>query len=214
MNAEAFASNTDEPKLPSRFTHHFDTHGMWGCLAFIAVSTILSATGNLDDFSLAFWAITAIQVPYFLVLFKAVRRHRVLLCPHCVAAFPLNPGEHAAGRARFALATVHMVFGGLHVFTSFLDRVLRSRVLGLIAFALITFPIVGGLGFLLGTWFTFILVTALILMGYAMQRHKQLELWCPWCRRDDGGDDDDPPQPEPDPAPGVDAKTDQLSKTG
>lgn len=214
MNAEAFASNTEEPKLPSRFTHHFDAHGMWGCLALLIVSTVLGATGAMDDFDATFWILTAIQVPYFLLLFKAIRGHRVLLCTHCVAAFPLNPGEHAAGRARFALMAVHLVFGGLHVFTSFLDRVLRSRVLGLIAFAVIAFPVMFGLGFFLREWFTIVLVTGLILMGYAVQRHKQLQLWCRWCRGDDGGGDDDPPQPEPEPGPGVDAKTDQLSKTG
>jgi hypothetical protein len=209
MSTNTMPMGNNEPVTPSRFMHHFDLHGIWGCLVFMVAATILGSLGMTDGFDTLFWVMVAIQVLYLIVAFTASKRHRVLLCPHCVDEFPLNPDEAAAGRARFALRYFHAVFDGSNTLMMFLERWVRSKILALIVVCALAWGVAWCLSFVLRGWYGVILVAAFVLLVHAKQRHQQLQIWCPKCRHDDGDDDDDHPEPEPEPDPAVET---DLSK--
>lgn len=200
MSAESFAN---QPKMPTRLMHHFDTYGVWGLFVLLVMSTVLGSIDLLDGFDTVFWVLMAVQVPYIAFLFIAARRHRPGLCGHCFDAFPLNPGEYAAGRARFALRTVHLVADVLNRPYHFLEGVMRFKILTWIVYfgSVALFWLLMAL--LLRQWFATVFIGALILFGYAIQQHRKLQIWCPWCDHGRGDDDDPEVEPEPDPADGI-----------
>lgn len=199
MSAESFARGNDEVQVPSRLLHYFDLYGIWGMYAILVASTVLVALGMTDGFDTTFWVMVSINVVYMVASFAAARRHQTGLCAHCFDAFPLNPGEYAATRARLALRTVHVVTEGTARIYFALQRLLRHKALAVIVGLATTFGVAWLIGLVLREWFSPLFIAALILYGYAMRKHQQLQLWCPWCdhRRDDGDDDEPEPQPKP-----------------
>lgn len=209
MTAEPFP-NKRSIQTPSRLVHHFDAYSMWGFVAFMIAATVLSVTDISSGFDTGFWVMAVIQVSYAAAVVVAGRRHPLGLCPHCNDEFPLNPGEAAAGRYRVALAAVHIVHGGLYAWYRLLKRWLQNTIVAYIVFIAVLGVAMWGLAHLLGPWLGVMVLSGVIALQYAQQRHTQLDIWCPWCHDDgDGGDDDDPPDPEPGPEPAVGVTTGQ-----
>lgn len=200
MSAESFAHDNSEAKMPSRFLHYFDLHGVWGMYAVVVTNTIISSIpGMTDQFDTTFWIILSITITYMVALFAAGRRHQVGLCGHCFDAFPLDPGAYAATRARLALRTTHVVGDRIDRSYRFLERVLRYQALVFIVGVATMFGAAWLIGLVLREWFGPVFLGALILYGYAVQKHRKFQLWCPWCDHGRGDDDDDEPEPQPEP---------------
>lgn len=214
MSTNVLPAGDNESRMPSRFMHLTDIYGIWGCLVFMVNATVLQLLDVTSGLDTVFWTVTAVQAVYLAVMFTAVRRHRVLMCPHCIDKFPLNPGEAAAGRARFALRYVHFVYDGINNSIYFIERFVRFKILSVIVFAALAAGASYSLALIVRDWYGVVIMSALVYLMYANQQHKQLQIWCPKCRPRGDDDDDDPPQPDPDPDPGVNTKTDELSKTG
>lgn len=51
-------------------------------------------------------------------------------------------------------------------------------------------------GWPLNIWMI-VAMSALLGVLVAATRHEKLQPWCPWCRRDDGGEDERMPEPDP-----------------
>lgn len=203
MSADTAAPGGDAAKLPTRFVHHFDNHGIWGLLALLLVVTVLGSLGVTDGFDPVFWVTMAVMTPYMIALFAARRRHQPGLCGHCFDAFPLNPGEYAATRARFALRITHLVTETIAVLIGFLERHLRYKILALVAYGAVLLAVMWPLGMLLDEWFATVFLTAMTLLAYAIAQHRKLQIWCPWCDHRRGDDDRPEVEPGPEPADGI-----------
>lgn len=212
MSTDAHPLGSNEPGAPSRFMHRFDLHSIWGLVVLMLAATILAATGATEGFDLVFWVGMAAQAPYFIFMFVAARRHRVFICPHCIDEFPLNPGEAAAGRARFPLRYFHFVADGTEAVVQFLLRFVRSRILALLLLCALSWLVAWPIRLVLDVWSTMVFFTAAIYFVYAFEKHQKLQIWCPQCRHDGrGDDDDDPPEPEPEPDPAVSTELEKVA---
>lgn len=130
--------------------------------------------------------------------------HKPALCPSCWARFPDNPGATATGRAWPWLALTHLFVGA----AIRLHR--RLRINYLVAVTITATPMILGPIFVLayflpGPWTPAAAVAYFAFLLHALNRHHQLQPWCPWCGDHgggggDGGDADEPPTPDPDPS--------------
>lgn len=156
-------------------------HNAWR-LSFV-VNAILVAT--------VFWQsspwIAAVILALILVFAAAQQRHDRSLCEHCIAHMPLDPQTEIIKRDRWLRAN-HVGEATSRKWASLIFAVLSLSYVGVLVFA--PRPVGGAV---------IVLVIGILgpLATIGIQIHKRLQPWCPYCRRNDGGDYQFDPNPTP-----------------
>lgn len=185
----------------AQLNHLFDRWGVWVFMLMAAAYTITIAILPELEGPLQ-WVIWPILVLYPVAIIALGRRHEPIMCGTCWKLFPLNPAEHAAGRARPFLASLHVV-----IWLS--DRLRRLPFVdalnaSLIVMLTLMVAVHTVTQILLDPPWVF-LVTLLFVafIVHSGRRHAQLQPWCPWCRRG-GPPKEQPEAPDPQPSTGRD----------
>lgn len=178
--------------------------GIGGILADLAWGII----GPGDTF---FTATALVCSVVFMVGVIISATHDPSECLVCFEAFPL---EHAEAMARRHMGSLR----GYHLYVLFLGAVFRG-LLGLwtklrrgkaqttytismgTASLAVWMPLMVLTPFAPRPWGGIISMTTILWVMVVGSRHRRLEMWCPWCRDDDDGDDPEE-VPDPDPANG------------
>jgi len=116
--------------------------------------------------------------------FAGLAVHRKRLCERCISSAPVLDPQGAVDRWRLALRLGHK------------PVLLLAAVVPAIA-VVIAGEFDRHLPSALFTWTAAWLMSVLAALNYATWQHQRLQLWCPWCPRDDGGEDEAAPVPDP-----------------
>jgi hypothetical protein len=146
----------------SRITH-------WQAPIFLvmAVSQILDHYHVFHGWS---WrVVTFATVALFLTAVLGMRYHNHSICLACGHDFPVDAQEQAEGKRRGALRRVHLITDHLVTYAAIL--------------------IVGATLSYLIWWVISLLWVLLAVQAWDSRWHNALELYCPFCRHDEGADD-------------------------
>lgn len=190
------SNGSNRPAIAEMIGHYTDPLWAPAMVASGVTSAVIPVGSTLG------WAFSLV---YVAVIFGAVACNvfahgGTRLCERCVRADPLDP-QAAVERDRIWLKIFHRVSRHvvLHIRsthvplpTSFFALLLFCLAAQL-AIRLIFDPGKQAMAFVSLLTVTIPLASVL----WATHRHNRLKPWCPFCRRDDGGDEVEAPEPDP-----------------